>query len=221
MGDHIATAGLQLCARRPCPSISARAASTRTLRSPGSAPAGTRLAPTSRDESACSATAVVPRPIFLRGSATPVLGTIVFISSETVFFGFITALHRLPPRVPRRSGNPRPRRRADGPLQRGAFRQQRDDGAGRSLAERDDLRGFKIMAVGNNSARRSSSSSARSPSFGKCTPRGFRSVTNLFTSVFYTLVGFHGLHVAIGSSRWRSGRAGLRRRHSRQPAHPG
>ena len=92
----------------------------------------------------------------------------------------------------------RPRRPPDGAVQRGPVRQQRHDRAGRAAAAPRRPSRLPDLAAGDDRARRGLPRRAGHWSTSRCTARASRLGTNLFSSAFFTLTGFHGLHVLIG-----------------------
>ena len=128
-------------------------------------------------------------------------GSLAFIFSEATFFGaLIVAFLEYRTRSPG-PGPARPRRPADGALQPVPVRQQRHGLPGRAAPGSATISAASWPGGWSASGWAPSSWSARSTEYVRLYADGITISSNLFTSAFFTLTGFHGLHVFVGPDR--------------------
>ena len=128
---------------------------------------------------------------------TPVLGTLAFISSEVVFFLALIVTYV---EYRNRSGGPGP---GDlDVLRTGLFSIALFASSGTlTLADRrqkqGDVRGFRLWLLATI-ALGAIFLAGQGTEYARMYDQHIMVDTNLFTSAFYTLTGFHGAHVAVG-----------------------
>jgi heme/copper-type cytochrome/quinol oxidase subunit 1/heme/copper-type cytochrome/quinol oxidase subunit 3 len=137
-------------------------------------------------------------PGFFERVSIPVLGTLTFISSEVVFFGVLIVAF-LEYRVRDVSG-PRP---GDLDVTRTAlfslalFASSGTIWLAERRLRRGDRRGFRLLWL-TTIALGAIFLAGQISEYMTMYDEHIKAGTNLFTSAFYTLTGFHGAHVAIG-----------------------